>query len=189
MKTKPKAIEHAEVKFPCIIFDLDGTLADVSARRLAADISELNYIKTPQRTGETYHKYRKRIAREQKDMWWSEWQNPKNIELDEPNAHVVSLCKLIKEFWSCAIIITSARTDRNMSVTKDWLTKHNIYYDELFMRPDGDFSSDNVFKQRMLDKFILPKYEVLMVFDDRNQVVKMWRGNNIPCLQVADGDF
>ena len=30
---------------------------------------------------------------------------------------------------------------------------------------------------------------VAMVFDDRNQVVDMWRQNGLTCFQVADGDF
>jgi len=28
-----------------------------------------------------------------------------------------------------------------------------------------------------------------MVFDDRDQVVEMWRANGIPCFQVAPGNF
>ena len=30
---------------------------------------------------------------------------------------------------------------------------------------------------------------VAMVFDDRQQVVDMWRDNGLTCFQVADGDF
>jgi len=28
-----------------------------------------------------------------------------------------------------------------------------------------------------------------MVFDDRQQVVDMWRQNGLTCFQVADGNF
>jgi len=28
-----------------------------------------------------------------------------------------------------------------------------------------------------------------MVFDDRQQVVDMWRQNDLTCFQVADGNF
>ena len=37
-------------------------------------------------------------------------------------------------------------------------------------------------------KFI-GKDNVAMVFDDRQQVVDMWRYNGLTCFQVADGDF
>lgn len=30
---------------------------------------------------------------------------------------------------------------------------------------------------------------ITLVFDDRASVVAMCRGRNIPCCQVADGDF
>ena len=123
------------------------------------------------------------------DRWWARWQDPEVIKTDKPNKPVVAVCKLMKEFMGCAIIITSARNDKNMTVTKEWLHQNGIYYDELFMRPDGDFTRDDIFKKRILDKFIAPRYEVMMAFDDRNQVVNMWRSNNIPCFQVADGDF
>ena len=185
---KTKRDECTE-KYPCVIFDLDGTLADVTMRRDVADHAKFSSQPPPKVYGESYHKYNKRKERHHQDMWWKRWQDPEVIMTDKPNTHVVSICKLMKEFMGCAIIITSARTAKNMTVTKEWLAKYNIYYDELFMRPEGDFTPDNIFKKRILDKFILPKYEVLMAFDDRNQVVKMWRDNDIPCLQVADGDF
>jgi len=180
MKIPPTALRaEREIKYPCVIFDLDGTLADVSTRRMIAD-----------ETKRVAEKQTPRLSKKEvNNMWWREWQNPAAIKLDMPNTPVVAICKLLKEFMGCAIIITSARTDRNMAVTKEWLLQNNIHYDELFMRPDGDFSRDDDFKQRMLDKFILPKYEVQMVFDDRNQVVDMWRKNDITCLQVAAGDF
>lgn len=183
-----KRAERKE-KYPCVIFDLDGTLADVSDRRALAEERQASFVKPLQRNGETNHLYKKRVAQENKNEWWKVWQDPDNIKLDKPNKPVVALCKLIKEFWGCAIIITSARTDRNMRVTKDWLSQHNIYYDEIIMRPDGDFTPDNKFKSRVLKNIILPYYEPQVVFDDRNQVVRMWRDKGIPCFQVADGDF
>ena len=190
MKITPEPlIQEREVKYPCVIFDLDGTLADVSKRREAADHAEKSFVASPRNDDESYHIYNKRLQTGARDAWWRAWQDPNNIKLDVPNKPVVAICSLIKEFMGCAIIITSARTDRNMTVTKEWLHQNRIYYDRLFMRPDGDFSRDDKFKKRMLDRFIAPKYEVQMVFDDRNQVVDMWRKNNITCLQVAAGDF
>lgn len=189
MKKSPKPIEHAEVKFPCVIFDLDGTLADVTTRRDIANHAKMSSQPPVQAEGETRFLYKKRIAKHHSDAWWKRWQDPDVVKTDKPNTPVVNICKLLKEYMGCAIIITSARTDRNMAVTKEWLADNNIYYDELFMRPDGDFTRDDKFKKRILNKYILPKYEVLMCFDDRNQVVNMWRSNGITCLQVADGDF
>ena len=36
---------------------------------------------------------------------------------------------------------------------------------------------------------LIDKNDVFAVFDDRIQVVDMWRQNGLTCFQVADGDF
>jgi len=36
---------------------------------------------------------------------------------------------------------------------------------------------------------VVDKDDIFMVFDDRDQVVKMWRDNGIVVFQVADGNF
>ena len=58
------------------------------------------------------------------------------------------------------------------------------------MRKDGDHRPDHVIKSEVLETIVKGYGKPpLMVFDDRNAVVKMWRDKGIPCLQVADGDF
>ena len=39
------------------------------------------------------------------------------------------------------------------------------------------------------EDFGYDKDDVFAVFDDRNQVVDMWRKNGLTTFQVADGDF
>ena len=50
------------------------------------------------------------------------------------------------------------------------------------------FMKDSDLKQLWLDTLI-DKDDVFAVFDDRNQVVDMWRKNGLTTFQVADGDF
>ena len=70
----------------------------------------------------------------------------------------------------------------------DWLRKHNVPFDHLQMRPqDHLYMPDNDLKQMWLDT--IGRDSVAMVFDDRNQVVDMWRSNGLQTFQVADGDF
>ena len=76
--------------------------------------------------------------------------------------------------------------------TLDWLKLHNIHYDELIMRYDitDRYTNDAVLKERWLDEYILKHdLDVKMVFDDRKQVVDMWRKRGLTCLQVAEGNF
>ena len=41
----------------------------------------------------------------------------------------------------------------------------------------------------LYEQHVKDHYDVLCVFDDRNQVVDMWREIGLKCLQVQPGDF
>ena len=57
------------------------------------------------------------------------------------------------------------------------------------MRSTEDNRKDAVVKREIYDNWIKDKYNVLAVFDDRNQCVDMWRGLGLTCLQVDYGNF
>lgn len=73
--------------------------------------------------------------------------------------------------------------------TLEWLVKHSFPKGELFMRPDKDMRPDNEVKLEIYIQQIKPRYDILLVLDDRNRVVKMWRQQGLTCFQVAEGDF
>ncbi len=57
----------------------------------------------------------------------------------------------------------------------------------LLMRADGDFRSDVIVKREMLAEIQADGYNVRLVIDDRKSVVDMWRAEGITCLQCAPG--
>ena len=57
------------------------------------------------------------------------------------------------------------------------------------MRKNGDSRRDSIVKEEIFWNDIEPKYNVLAVFDDRDQVVKMWRELGIKCFQCEYGNF
>ena len=59
----------------------------------------------------------------------------------------------------------------------------------LFMRKAGDRRDDSVIKKEMLVQLRIAGFNPVMVFEDRDRVVKMWRENGVRCMQVANGDF
>ena len=144
-----------------VIFDLDGTLALIDKRRdLATKDGKMN---------------------------WDVFFDPDNIDLDTPNQTVIDMANLLHS-QGYSIYIFSGRSDKTEDATKDWLDKHNVNYDLLQMRPQGLlYKPDNDLKQDWLN--VIKKDTVAMVFDDRNQVVDMWRKNGLTTFQVADGDF
>lgn len=87
------------------------------------------------------------------------------------------------------IIIVSGREDSCRAETEAWLRDNNVCYDAIYMRKAGDSRQDAKVKAEIFDQHIRPYFNVLGVFDDRNQVVRMWRDLGLRVYQVADGNF
>ena len=91
------------------------------------------------------------------------------------------------------IVIISGRSDEVRKETLDWLSDHGIVCAGLYMRPDGDYTPDDQLKKRLMEdaqqEMGFTKDDVIVIFDDRDKVVKMWRNAGYPCFQVKDGDY
>lgn len=142
-----------------IIFDLDGTLADIQHRRWLLDLDPPDW-----RT--FYAKCPADLVNHAVATAWDAHGDAGHF------------------LW-----IVSGRSKEVENETKDWLRRHSFYYDKLLMREDGDHQPDVKLKQGWIDDGTIPKAQVVLVYDDRTSVVNMWRANGIPCFQVAPGDF
>jgi len=109
------------------------------------------------------------------------------VNLDKPNAEVVRMAKILSEKYK--IIILSGREDSCRKETEKWLEDNGIKYLYLFMRRSGDQRRDSIVKAELYISMINLEFNVLGIFDDRNQVVDMWRSLGLTCFQVANGDF
>lgn len=147
------------MKINCVIFDIDGTLANCEHRRHLV-------------TGKK--KYFKRFYEAMgNDVVKNEVRRLLNFYSRD----------------GFKIFLCTGRPEKYRDITANWLADNEIDYDELMMRPDGrEYDPDFEVKQTMLDKILLTN-KVHVAVDDRDQVVKMWRSNGITCFQVADGDF
>lgn len=143
-----------------IVFDIDGTLANLEHRRHFVRIKPKNW---PAFDRAAIH--------------------------DTPYNDIIYLNQLLAADKNNSIIIASGRSDRLRAVTIEWLNLYNVIYDKLYMRADKDYRSDDIIKEEILEMMWRDGYDPQMVFDDRNRVVDMWRRNGIRCLQVAPGDF
>ena len=125
-------------------------------------------------------------------MYWDIFFDPKNISLDDPNIPVIKMAQML-DSQGFNIVIFSGRSTKTRTATKHWLKTHGVPFNDfdLHMRPtdkDWHFMKDSDLKQIWLDS-VVNKDDVFAVFDDRNQVVDMWRRNGLQVFQVADGDF
>lgn len=146
---------------PLYIFDLDGTLALIGHRR--------HFVE-----GET------------KD--WPAFYAA--CVDDEPNLPVLeTLFRL--HATGADVWIWSGRSDEVRAQTQAWLARHKISLSvPLLMRKQGDHRPDDQLKALWFD-LMLPKdrERLVAVFDDRDRLVKMWRGQGVACFQVAEGAF
>lgn len=157
---------------PLYIFDLDGTLALIEHRRHFVD-------------------------RERGKQDWTGFYRA--CVNDEPNAPVLRVMESLRRFAD--VWIWSGRSDEVRPETVDWLRMNTSFtaadfdsafgvQDVLTMRPDGDYTADDVLKKRWLDSMLVDdRRRLVAVFDDRDRVVQMWRDAGVPCFQVAPGEF
>lgn len=115
----------------------------------------------------------------------------RDFYMDYPNKPLIELLQTIKMRYAdkVEIIITSGRFIEFGSVTQQWLHDWAVPYDKLLMRDNGDQRHDYEYKHDRYINDIQPYYNVRGVFDDRNQVVDLWRSLGLPTFQVNYGDF
>lgn len=111
----------------------------------------------------------------------------KKVGLDDPDEPMLQIIRVMSEEYE--IILVSGRDASCRKETIKWLDKHGIKFDGLFMRPENDFRKDSIIKREIYESKIKDKYNVLIVFDDRDQVVETWRELGLKCAQVEPGKF
>lgn len=139
-----------------VIFDLDGTLCDITHR--------LHFIQ-----------------RDKKD--WDQFYL--HCVFDEPKKEIIHLFHSLQNNPPVELYIVSGRNDKVKKETLNWLNKYKIYPDKLIMRPEGDYTPDDQLKRSWLISGLLGiKQNILFCVDDRQRVVDMWRKEGLTCLQV-----
>lgn len=110
-------------------------------------------------------------------------------DTDLPNRPVIEVIRAMKNA-GYSIVMVSGRENKVEGKTRAWIEKYGVPSDDLFMRRAGDFRADTIVKKEIYFSLVAPKYDVLLVLDDRSKVVDTWRQDiGLPCWQVSYGDF
>ena len=161
-----------------VFVDVDGTVADLEHRR--------KYV---QGTPKNYPAFER------------------GIPFDTPIQWVIdAVNRLHDNGWT--VVICTGRRETQAVVTKKWLVDNNVPFHAFYIRPEFEYEADGVtpkltkkgnpkpdyrpdyiIKAELLARARADGYDPDVVFDDRDQVVKMWRDNGIPVVQTAEGDF
>lgn len=111
------------------------------------------------------------------------------VSEDTPNMPVIEIVQCLSADGA-AIVFVSGRSEDCRADTQNWLVQYvALQKFDLFMRASGDKRKDSIVKREIFEGKIKDRYAIQAVFDDRNQVVDMWRSLGLTCLQVAPGDF
>lgn len=141
------------------IFDMDGTLCDVSSIR--------------------YHinpKDRRFSGRKRFDLF-----HAGSVDCP-PNEEAVTLL-FDTRIRGLATIIVTARQAMWRYHTILWLHEQGLEYDALYMREDGDNRKDYEVKKDLLKK-IRRKYNPVLAVDDNPAVLALWEEHGIPTWRI-----
>lgn len=78
-----------------------------------------------------------------------------------------------------AILVVTSREFIWRDLTLDWLVEHDIPYDALYMRIVGDYRKDVLIKKDILAQVADDGFTVLAAWDDKADVIDLWRDNGI----------
>lgn len=141
-----------------IVFDMDGTLVDVSGIR--------HHIFTPgQKNFDAFH----------------------SDAVNCPPHMWVKSAALDASALGFKVIQVTARSEKYRPSTSWWLAENRVPSDALYMRDNGDYRPDYVVKREILDR-LLERYEIIRAYDDNPNVVKLWSEYAIPCIVVPGWD-
>ena len=142
-----------------IVFDIDGTLANIEHRR--------SFVATKPKNWRAF---------------------TAGISNDTAHQDIVELTHLFWNAGH-HIILCSGRGEESRDVTEKQMIDFTVPYHQLYMRSAKDHRPDDIIKVELLQQIRKdwgnPKYW----FDDRTRVVNAIRAEGVRVLQVCAGDF
>ena len=139
-----------------VIFDMDGTLADVSSIR--------HYLKPNINHGKDFDRFHMESV---------------NVP---PHDYVVNAAQ-VAYILGHSILIVTARKHMWRDQTAWWLAMNRVPSDMLMMRGNNDHRKDYEVKKDMLNT-IRKAYNVIHAWDDNPNIIKLWEENGIPTTIV-----
>lgn len=148
---------------PTIIFDIDGTLADVSKR--------VKYLQGEKKDRNKFY------------------DDVKDDEVIKPIADL--LCAVGNSYHPFfQMVCVTARPERTWYDTVRWLKeKAGFEPYRIFMRNDDDDRPEAEVKRDLVEFLRREGYPIVLAIANRDEIVKMYRNMGIPCCQVSEGAY
>ena len=145
------------MKQPAIIVDVNGTLGDCSNR--------MHFLNQEPRDWEGFFRH---------------------MLLDTPVDFVHRFCNAQpnEPFW-CKVILTTGAPEKYRSLMIEWLEKHKVHYDHLYMRGNHEYIKGYVWKKKLYEDELQHKYDVVCILEDKDECAIMYRELGLHCWVVA----
>lgn len=139
---------------PCIIVDVDGTLANCDWR--------------------THH---------YEGMENPDWDLIASLgRFDMVYPYIMQIVQSFKS-EGIAVVLLTARHEKARPETMEFIKRWGIPFDELMMRADDDVRPDAEMKADHVERMMINGFHPLFALEDNPNVVKMLLMHNIPVLQ------
>jgi hydroxymethylpyrimidine pyrophosphatase-like HAD family hydrolase len=142
-----------------IIFDVDGTLMDITHRR--------HFVAQRPKDFDSFRSH---------------------TEFDTRKEDIFAIADALQA-QGHRILISTGRNKSQRDITIQQIRDGGIDFEQIYMRSDSDYTPDDELKSRFLDRMIEDGYFPTMAFDDRQRVVDMFRSRGLTVFQVAEGNF
>jgi predicted kinase len=119
---------------------------------------------------------------------------------DDVRQHVLfTILSMMNSNPELKVFVFSGRSEKALIPTVRWMNDKcglgvakystSVVFDkevELYMRKEGDRRRDSLVKKELFDLYVKDKYNVIVVFDDRPQVIReCWKELNFPVFQCG----
>jgi phosphoglycolate phosphatase-like HAD superfamily hydrolase len=143
-----------------VIFDMDGTLADVSSIRHHLK----KFDESKRRVVKHFHRF-----------------HSESVSVPS-HPHVVNAAQMA-HMLGHAVLVVTARKHMWRHHTAWWLAMNDVPSDMLMMRANEDNRKDYEVKADMLDT-LRREYDIIHAWDDNPSIIRLWQENNIPTTIV-----
>jgi hypothetical protein len=86
-------------------------------------------------------------------------------------------------------VLLTARPTSNRTITLTWLAQHDLRWDLLVMRPEGDFRSSPDAKRMAVTELRQQGFDPRLALDDDRRNVDMFHDEGIPCIYIHSGYY
>lgn len=138
-----------------IVFDIDGTLADV------ADLAQ-RHLTARTKDFDAFHRA---------------------SEFAKPHEWVARAARSAYEDGTAVLIVTARMSDY-LDLTVRWLMANWIQFDRIYMRASGDFRKDRQVKTEIIRQIRQDGFQIIHAWDDSPQIIELWGELNVPTTIV-----